>query len=50
MDEKKDIIAQAGMELSDDELDMVAGGFGNSGESGQSRFSFVIPDKPKPKQ
>lgn len=26
MDEKKDIIAQAGMELSDDELEMVAGG------------------------
>ena len=25
-EEKKDIIAQAGMELSDDELDMVAGG------------------------
>ena len=26
MEAKKDIIAQAGMELSDDELDMVAGG------------------------
>ena len=26
MVEKKDIIAQAGMELTDDELDMVAGG------------------------
>ena len=25
-EEKKDIIAQAGMELSDDELEMVAGG------------------------
>lgn len=25
-EEKKDIIAQAGMELSDDELDMVTGG------------------------
>ena len=27
-EEKKDIIAQAGMELSDDELEMVAGGAG----------------------
>ena len=25
-EEKKDLIAQAGMELTDDELDMVAGG------------------------
>lgn len=40
MEEKKDIIAQAGMELSDDELEMVAGG---------SRFLFN-PTSQKPKQ
>lgn len=27
MEEKKDIIAQAGMELADDELDSVSGGY-----------------------
>ena len=29
MEAKKDIIAEAGMELTDDELDMVAGGISN---------------------
>ena len=42
-EEKKDIIAEAGMELSDDELEMVAGG------GTPSRFGFVMTDK-KPKQ
>lgn len=32
MEEKKDIIAEAGMELTDDELDMVAGGFAEGGD------------------
>lgn len=38
-EEKKDIIAQAGMELTDDELEMVAGGspifFGRTGKRPQ---------------
>lgn len=41
--EKKDIIAQAGMELTDDELESVAGGMSNIEEIivGASRIPFV---------
>ena len=38
-EEKKDIIAQAGMELTDDELEMVAGGIG--------LHPKVTPQRPK---
>ena len=41
-EEKKDIIAQAGMELSDDELDMVAGG---GIGSAYSKESLIKPKK-----
>ena len=42
MEAKKDIIADAGMELTDDELDMVAGGIPNIEEIivGASRIPF----------
>ena len=43
MEAKKDIIADAGMELTDDELDMVAGGIPNIEEIivGASRIPFA---------
>ena len=48
MEAKKDIIAEAGMELSDDELEMVAGGRSAFPMTGiQIGDNYISQNKPK---
>mgnify|MGYP003321274506 CR=1 FL=1 len=47
METKKDIIADAGMELTDDELEGVAGGV-HVDKVGPNGKPYLVPDTPRP--